>query len=72
MPAKKGESKKICFSDGIKELTEKFRIECVFVETNSYNEVFKLLEEKKVDAGVVNKNFGNKKEKEFKVNKELP
>jgi two-component system cell cycle sensor histidine kinase/response regulator CckA len=54
-------------TDGIKELTEKFGINSIFVETNSYNNVFKLLEEKEVDAGVVNKNFGNSEEKEYKV-----
>ena len=53
--------------DGIKELTEEFGIKCIFVETNSYKDVFKLLEEKEVDAGVVNKNFGNAKEKGYKV-----
>jgi len=53
--------------NGIKELTEKFGINCIFIETDSYNDVFSLLEKKKADAGVVNKNFGNKKEKEYKV-----
>ncbi len=53
--------------DGIKELTEKFGIDCIFVETDNYSDVFKLLEKKEVDAGVVNKNFGNLNEKEYKV-----
>ena len=53
--------------DGIKELTEKFGIDCIFVETDSYGDVFKLLEKKEADAGVVNKNFGNLNEKEYKV-----
>ncbi len=53
--------------DGVKELTEKFGIECIFVETDNYNDVFKLLEKKEADAGVVNKNFGNLNEKEYKV-----
>jgi len=53
--------------EGIKELTEKFKINCTFVETSDYNNVFELVEKKKVDAGVVNKNFGNEKEKKYKV-----
>jgi PAS domain S-box-containing protein len=53
--------------DGIKKLTEKFDINCIFIETSSYDNVFKLIEKKEVDAGVVNKNFGNNKEKEYKV-----
>jgi two-component system cell cycle sensor histidine kinase/response regulator CckA len=53
--------------DGIKELTEKFGIDCIFIEADSYNDVFALLEKKESDAGVVNKNFGNIKEKEYKV-----
>jgi two-component system cell cycle sensor histidine kinase/response regulator CckA len=54
-------------TDGIKELTEKFGIDCIFIETDSYNDVFGLLEKREADAGVVNKNFGNIKEKEYKV-----
>jgi PAS domain S-box-containing protein len=53
--------------DGIKELTEKFGINCSFVETHNYDSVFKLIETGKADAGVTNKNFGNKKESEYKV-----
>ncbi|MEJ2567981.1 MAG: PAS domain S-box protein, partial [candidate division WOR-3 bacterium] len=52
---------------GIKELTEKFGIDCMFIETDSYADVFNLLEEKEADAGVVNKNFGNVKEEEYTV-----
>jgi PAS domain S-box-containing protein len=53
--------------DGIKELTEKFGINCLFVEVQNYDSVFKLVEREAVDAGVVNKNFGNKKESEYKI-----
>jgi len=52
---------------GIKELTEKFRINCVFVEAADYNNVFELVKKNEVDAGVVNKNFGNEREKEYNV-----
>jgi two-component system cell cycle sensor histidine kinase/response regulator CckA len=53
--------------EGIKELTENFGINCIFIETTDYDDVFKLVEKEKVDAGVVNKNFGNIKEKKYKV-----
>ncbi len=53
--------------DGIADLAEKFGIDCIFIETTDYNSIFELIEEEKVDAGVVNKNFGNHKEKKYKI-----
>jgi len=53
--------------EGIKELTEKFGLDCTFVEMNNYTEVFKSLENREVDAGVTNKDFGNKYEKDFNI-----
>ncbi|HAQ62388.1 TPA: hypothetical protein DCR49_10400 [Candidatus Delongbacteria bacterium] len=51
--------------DGIKNLLEKFEIGCEFVEFESYEDVFKAIENKKVDAGVTNKQFGEMHENEF-------
>jgi len=51
--------------DGIKYLLEKFEIDCEFVEFESYEDVFKAIENKKVDAGVTNKQFGEMHENEF-------
>ncbi len=53
--------------DGIKELTEKFGIECVFVELDNYISVFEVVEAEKVGAGVVNKEFGNRHERNYQV-----
>lgn len=39
-------------------LTKKLAINCEFVETKDFEEVFKLISGKKVDAGVVNNTFG--------------
>ena len=54
-------------TDGIKELTEKFGIDCVFIEMNDYNGVFESLEDAKADAAVVNKEFGDRYEGEYKI-----
>jgi len=53
--------------EGIKELTRKFDIDCTFVEMNNYTEVFEALEKGEIDAGVTNKDFGNKYEKDFDI-----
>ena len=52
---------------GIKELTEKFDLDCTFMEMNNYTEVFEALEKGEIDAGVTNKDFGNKHEKDFDI-----
>jgi two-component sensor histidine kinase len=52
---------------GVKELVEKFGIDCTFTEVDSYTKVFELVESQKADAGVTNKDFGNKHEKDFDV-----
>jgi len=43
---------------GIKQLTRAFDVNCTFVETSSYADVFKLVEQGKADAGVSSKDFG--------------
>jgi len=53
--------------EGIKELIEKFGINCTFIEMNNYTEVFEALEKGEIDAGVTNKDFGNKYEKDFNL-----
>jgi len=49
----------------LKQLTEKLAINCRFVETTDFEEVFRLIAGKKVDAGVVNNTFGATKSKEY-------
>jgi len=53
--------------EGIKELTGKFDLNCTFIEMNNYTEVFEALEKGEIDAGVTNKDFGNKHEKDFNI-----
>lgn len=53
--------------EGIKELTKNFDLDCTFVEMNNYTEVFEALGKGKIDAGVTNKDFGNKYEKDFDI-----
>lgn len=54
---------------GIKSLAERFDIKCSFLEVDSYRDVFTLLADGKVDAGVVNRVFGTLFEEEFGVHK---
>lgn len=53
--------------DGIKDLIEAFDVECTFIETNSYIEVFELMDSGAAEAGVTNKDFGNQYERAYDV-----
>ncbi len=54
-------------SEGLKDIINKFELKCEIVELNSYNEVFKALQNREVFASVTNKDFGHKHEKEYSV-----
>jgi two-component system sensor histidine kinase EvgS len=54
---------------GIKALALQFDIDCKFVEVDSYKEVFELLSNGEVDAGIVNRIFGSLFSKEYDVRK---
>lgn len=54
---------------GIKSLMQRFDIPCDFVEVDSYKDVFTLLANGEVEAGVVNRVFGALFEEEFGVKK---
>ncbi len=49
----------------LKQLIEKLGINCSFVEAADFEEVFNLINDKKVDAGVVNNTFGAPKSAEY-------
>jgi PAS domain S-box-containing protein len=52
---------------GIKELTGNLGIHSTFFAMNGYLDVFKALQNKSVDAGIVTKDFGNLNENKFDV-----
>ncbi len=54
---------------GIKALALKFDIDCTFVEVEGYKEVFELLSNNEVDAGIVNRIFGSLFSKEYEIRK---
>jgi len=56
-------------SGGLRESALGFNLNCTFLELDNYTEVFKAVEENRVDAGITNRNFGNKNAKNFKVKK---
>ena len=45
--------------EGLKEITSKFKINCNIIEMEHYNDIFYALENSKIDAGIVDKDFGN-------------
>lgn len=45
--------------EGIKDLAERFGVNCTFVGMKSYEDVFLALQKKEVDAGITNKDFGD-------------
>ncbi len=55
--------------DGIKTLAQKFNINCTFIEVDEPTEIFELLDEKKVDAGVVSRIFGSLLDYYYNINK---
>ncbi|MBI9100769.1 MAG: transporter substrate-binding domain-containing protein [Spirochaetales bacterium] len=52
---------------GIKQLIEKFDIDCQFIEVDSYNKVFDLVSKSDADVGVVNRVFGSLFSESFNV-----
>jgi ABC-type amino acid transport substrate-binding protein/signal transduction histidine kinase/CheY-like chemotaxis protein len=55
--------------DGIKSLAEKFNLGLTFIEVDSYDSVFGLLDSAAADAGVVNRLYGALHEKSYKLQK---
>ena len=53
--------------EGIREIIQKFNLDVTFEEMDSYKQIFKMLEERKIDAGVTNKDFGDGHEGDFAV-----
>ncbi len=53
--------------EGIKVLVSEFDVDCTFLETDSYTEVFELIESEEADAGVVSKDFGYQNEDDFNL-----
>ncbi len=51
--------------DHLKQLTQKLDVNCTFIETADFEEVFRLIADNKVDAGVVNNTFGAPKSEEY-------
>ena len=53
--------------EGIKRLVNMFQVSCVFIELDSYTNVFETVDSGEADAGVVSKDFGNLHEADFDV-----
>lgn len=55
--------------NGFREISAKLNLHCAFVVFDNYREVFKAVAEKRVDAGIANRNFGNQNAKLFSLKK---
>ncbi|MCE1253217.1 MAG: PAS domain S-box protein [Anaerolineae bacterium] len=55
--------------ESIQDMALRFGIQSTFIEKSSYDDVFTALENHEVDAGVVNKDYGNFNEKKFSVDR---
>jgi len=53
--------------DGLKEIIEKFELNCDIIEMENYSLVFESLDNGEVFAGITNKDFGSKHETYYKV-----
>jgi PAS domain S-box-containing protein len=53
--------------NGIKSLTEDFKINCTFIAVDSYIKVFELVDKKEADAGVVDKDFAYSNKANFDI-----
>ncbi len=54
-------------SGGLREIVRNFNLECTFLELENYDQVFKAVEEHRADAGITNRNYGNKNAGRFRV-----
>jgi len=52
-------------AEGIKDLVQRFDVNVTFMDLNSYTEVFEAIQNGTVDAGITNKDFGNKNERNY-------
>jgi PAS domain S-box-containing protein len=53
--------------EGLRQLLYKFNLKATIKEMESYEQVFEVLEEGKIDAGITNKDFGNLNESDYAV-----
>ena len=51
--------------NGLRALTKQFDIECTFIETGCYEDIFRAVKEGRADAGLVNRLFGTMKEAKY-------
>ncbi len=54
---------------GLKDIVRGFNLDCTFEELDDYGQVFRAISEGRVDAGVTNRNFGNRYAADYDVEK---
>ena len=53
--------------EGLKDMVQQFDVTCEYFEFDSYDDVFKAIQDGQLDAGVTNKDFGDLNEQKFNV-----
>ena len=53
--------------EGLKDIVDKFNINCKIIEMDDYIKVFEALDKKIIYAGITNKDFGDKHEQDYRV-----
>ena len=54
---------------GLREKALEFNLNCTLLELDDYTQVFKAVQENRADAGITNRNFGNKNANKFNLRK---
>ncbi len=55
--------------NGLRDILNRFNIQCTFIPLDTYQEVFQAITDGTVDGGITNRNFGNKHAKEYGLKK---
>ncbi|MDA3937984.1 MAG: transporter substrate-binding domain-containing protein [Spirochaetia bacterium] len=53
--------------EGLKDIIDRFDLDCRIIELDNYHQVFDALQNKEIFAGITNKDFGNKNEIKYSI-----
>ena len=53
--------------EGLKDIIQRFEIDCTIIEMDSYLDIFEALDKNEIDAGITNKDFGHLHENDYNI-----
>jgi len=53
--------------EGLKAVTDKFEVDCSIIEMENYSQILKALEDGEIDAGITDKDFGNRHDSQYNI-----